>query len=106
MSEESEIEVFETPIFRKAFKKLPEPEKVTVEDEIDKIIKDPEIGDQKKGDLDYLRVHKFKLNNQPVLLGYSWQEERLHIYLLNLGPHENFYSAAKQRRKADLKVIS
>ena len=105
MSEESEIEVFETPTFRKAFKKLSEPEKILVEDEIDKIIDDPDIGDQKKGDLSHLRVHKFKMNDQLVLLGYSWKEDELRLYLLNIAPHENFYRDAKKRRKADLSII-
>lgn len=74
------IEVLESPTFRKGFKKLPDPEKVLVEDEIDKIVADPELGEQKKGDIAYLRVHKFKINNRLTLLGYSWKEERLHLF--------------------------
>ncbi len=102
---ENEIEVFETPTFRKAFKKLVESEKVLVEDEVDKIIADPDIGEQKKGDLSHLWVHKFSLNKKQVLLGYSWKETELKLYLLNMGPHENFYQSAKKRRKSDLKII-
>jgi len=105
MSGESEIEVFETPTFRKALKRLAEGEIVLIEDEIDKIITDPDIGEQKKGDLAHLWVHKFNMNNHRVLLGYSWQESELKLYLLNIGPHENFYQAAKKRRKADLKIM-
>ncbi len=99
------IEVFETPTFRKAFKKLPEAEKVLVEDEIDKIIADPDIGERKKGDISYLWVHKFKLNNQLALLGYSWKEERLQLYLMHLGAYENFYRDTKKRRSSDIKSI-
>ena len=105
MSEESVIEVFETPTFRKVFKKLSEPEKVLVEDEIDKIIDDPDIGDQKNGDLSHLWVHKFKMNDQLVLLGYSWKEAELQLYLINIAHHENFYRDAKKRRNADLIII-
>jgi len=105
MSGESGINVYEAPHFRKAFKKLAEAEKMRVEDEIDLIIESPDIGEQKKGDLSYLWVHKFKLNGQLALLGYSWKEAELAIYLLNLGTHEIFYSAAKKRRSADLKFI-
>jgi mRNA-degrading endonuclease RelE of RelBE toxin-antitoxin system len=105
MSEESEIEVYETPTFRKALKKLGEPDIEPVEDEIDKVIANPDLGEQKKGDLAHLWVHKFHLNNQQVLLGYSWKAARLELYLLNIGPHENFYQAAKKRRDADLKII-
>ncbi len=105
MSEANEIEVFETPTFRKVFKKLSEPEKLQVEGEIDKIIDNPDIGEQKKGDLSYLWVHKFKMNCQLVLLGYSWIEEKLQLYLMNISSHENFYKDAKKRRSADLKII-
>lgn len=104
MSEESGIEVFETPTFRKAFKKLADSEKILVEDEIEKIIDDPDIGEQKKGDLSHLWVHKFNMNNQQVLLGYSGKEVELELYLFNIGPHENFYRDARKRRMADLKI--
>lgn len=105
MSEENEIEVFKSTTFDKAFKRLTDAQCDLVEDEIDKIIEDPEIGEQKKGDLSHLWVHKFKMDGREVLLGYSWAEATLTIYLLNIGPHENFYREAKNRRKADLKII-
>lgn len=105
MSEGGEIDVFETPTFRKVFKKLAESDKVVVEDEIDKIIANPDLGEQKKGDLSHLWVHKFKLNGQLALLGYSWKADQLAIYLLNVGSHENFYREAKKRREADLKIM-
>lgn len=99
------IEVFETPTFKRVFKKLPEKEKCLVEDEIDKIIDDPFIGSQKKGDLSYLRIHKFKLSKQKVLLGYCYKEDKLHLYLMHLDSHENFYRDAKRRRSSDIDMI-
>ena len=106
MSEpQNEIEVFQSRLFEKQMKKLSVDELTQVEDQIDLIIEDPEIGERKKGDLAYLRVHKFKMNNQLVLLGYSWKDAELELYLLSVGPHENFYDALKERRKADLKLI-
>ena len=106
MSEpQNEIDVFQSNLFEKQLKKLSTSELAQVEDEIDIIIGNPEIGERKKGDLTYLRVHKFKMNNQLVLLGYSWKDAELELYLLSVGPHENFYDALKERRKADLKLI-
>ncbi|UTV30854.1 type II toxin-antitoxin system RelE/ParE family toxin [Photobacterium atrarenae] len=106
MSEEQkEIDVFETPRFAKALKKLSEQQLKVVEDEIDKIIADPELGVQKKGDLSHLWVHKFKLESQQILLGYSWVENQLKLYLLNIGSHENYYQEMKRNRKTDLKLI-
>ena len=77
------INVYESRRFEKALNKLPEIQLKIVEDEVDKIIENPEIGEIKKGDLSYLRVHKFKLNNQQVLLGYSWIEDKIEIHLLH-----------------------
>ncbi|NHB87113.1 type II toxin-antitoxin system RelE/ParE family toxin [Photorhabdus tasmaniensis] len=99
------IDVYETRRFSKALSKLSENLLTIVEDEIDRIIDNPEIGEQKKGDLSFLRVHKFQLNNQLTLLGYCWIEGKIELYLLNFGPHENFYQEQKRHRKADLKFI-
>lgn len=107
MSEENEsnIAVYETPTFTKAFKKLSDKSKDSVDEEINLIIRNPKIGEHKKGDLSHLWVHKFILNKKQVLLGYSWQEEQLELWLLNIGPHENFYDKAKNSRKSDLKSM-
>lgn len=101
----TEIEIYQSKRFEKALRKMSDEVLQYVEDEIDKIIDDPEIGIQKKGDLNYLWVHKFKVDSQQLLLGYSWKAQVLELYLLNIGPHENFYRDAKSRRSADLKLI-
>lgn len=107
MSEpQNETEVYQSTLFEKQLKKLSTSELTQVEDEIDRIIENPEIGERKKGDLSYLWVHKFKMDNQLVLLGYAWKDAELELYLLSVGPHENFYDTMKNRRKADLKLIS
>lgn len=107
MSEEkeNEIEVRQTRIFQKAYKRLSENQQDQVDDEIDKIIDNPDIGTRKKGDLSHMWVHKFKLDSAEVLLGYSWNKGALIITLMNVGSHENFYQEAKKRRSADLKAI-
>ncbi|WP_336239646.1 type II toxin-antitoxin system RelE/ParE family toxin [Enterobacter chuandaensis] len=103
---QSQIDVYQTRRFEKALDKLPESQQEEVEDEVDQIIANPEIGELKKGDLSHLRVHKFRLNGQLTLLGYTWIEDKLELYLLHVGSHENFYDRQKQHRKADLKLIS
>lgn len=102
---EPEIDVYQSRRFEKKFDSLNQQERNTVDEQIERIIEDPEIGEQKKGDLAFLRVHKFRLANQQYLLGYSWVEQKLELYMLSLGSHENFYDDQKQHRKADLKVI-
>ena len=100
-----EIDVYQARRFEKGLRKLPEHQLKTVEDEIDNIIENPEIGELKKGDLSHLRVHKFKINNEQVLLGYSWLESKIEIYLLYLGSHEKFYKKMKEQRKIEVKFI-
>lgn len=101
----SNIEIYQTRRFEKALSRLSVSLLKIVEDEIDRIIENPDTGKKKKGDLSFLRVHKFKLSNQSVLLGYSWTEEKLELYLLSPGPHENFYDEQKKNRKSDLKLM-
>lgn len=105
-NEKSQIEVYQTRRFEKALDKLPESLQEEVEDEVDRIIANPGIGERKKGDLCYLQIHKFRLNGQLTLLGYTWVEDKLELYLLSVGSHENFYDEQKQHRKTDLKLIS
>jgi len=100
-----EVEVYQTSRFEKAFNRLTEQDKEGVDEEIDRIIANPDIGERKKGDLSYLWVHKFYLGKQQYLLGYSWVNLKLEIYLLSLGTHENYYDEQKRHRKGDLKLI-
>lgn len=83
--------------FKKTVKKLPKQHKVILDEEIRKLAFNPELGERKKGDLDFLRVHKFKLSNQEVLLGYMYEDDEIILTLLKLGVHENFYRDIKKQ---------
>ena len=63
----------------------------TLDDEVKKILADPLIGHEKTGALKGVRVHKFKLGPQELLLAYQFNERRNVIELLDLGSHENYY---------------
>ena len=83
-----EISVSQMPAFKKVFKKLHKNQKEEVKKAIKQIIKNPELGIGKKGDLSGVYVYKFKITDQEYLLAYEWvPEERV---LLALGVHENF----------------
>ena len=60
------------------------------------LIENPLLGEQKKGDLVFLRVYKFKMVNQLTLLGYSYEEGTVILELIALGVHENFYRDLKK----------
>jgi hypothetical protein len=59
-------------------------------------VKNPLLGERKKGDLAFLRVYKFNMTNQLTLLGYSYQEGSLVLELMAIGSHENFYRDLKR----------
>jgi ParE-like toxin of type II bacterial toxin-antitoxin system len=67
-----------------------------VDDAVEKVQHNPEIGEQKIGDLAELRVFKFRSNGQLYLLGYTLDESISLIYLESVGSHENFYRDLKQ----------
>lgn len=104
-AENKEIDVYQTRTFEKALNKLDDPIRDLVDDQIDLIIDNPEMGTLKKGDLSHVRVLKFKINGEQTLLGYNWNEGTITLTLLSIGPHENFYRNMKKRRNADLKVL-
>lgn len=83
------------PAFRRSYKKLTATQKLKVDEAIHEIIRDPRMGEEKKGDLAGVFVYKFKVNHQLMLLAYEWNiHERL---LLMLGVHENFYRDLKKQ---------
>ena len=85
-----------TNAFKKSAKKLMRNQIEIVEDAIDAIAKDPEIGELKKGDLAGIRVYKFYIHKQLMLLAYQCSEK--DIVLLSLSTHENFYRDLKKQR--------
>lgn len=93
----SEIKVMQMPLFKRAYKKLHTNQIKLIDDAIREIIKNPKIGEEKKGDLAGIFVHKFKIQHKEILLAYEWiPKERT---LLALGVHENFYRDLKKNRK-------
>jgi len=90
----SDVIISQMPAFKKSYKKLHRAHKNIVNDAIKLVVSDPEVGEQKKGDLAGVYIYKFKINKQEVLLAYEWDPgERV---LVALGMHENFYRDLKR----------
>ena len=89
--------VLQTPSFRKAVKKLHENQKQELDKAVATLMRDPLLGDQKKGDLLFLRVNNFNMINQLYLLGYSYEQDSVVLELLAPGLHENFYRDFKKK---------
>jgi len=89
-------EVVQTRRFGRQYKKLQDNVAVDVDNAVAEIAGNPEKGEQKKGDLSELRVHKFHSHGQLYLLGYTVDGEVRLIYLEAVGTHENFYRDLKK----------
>jgi len=93
----SDKKVFNSPLFGRKVKKLSKKEKERLDEEIRKILANPSIGEEKKGDLRGVRVHKFKINKKQILLAY--QDSAKEFLLLTFGSHENYYRDLKNYLK-------
>ena len=89
--------VVQTPTFKKAVKKLKTNQKKELDKAVKELMAKPALGEQKKGDLAFLRVYKFQMSKQLTLLGYSFDDGTLTLELIALGSHENFYRDIKRR---------
>ncbi|MDB1123801.1 type II toxin-antitoxin system RelE/ParE family toxin [Vibrio algarum] len=87
--------ILQTPTFKKAVKKLHKNQKKDLDIAIRTLMDEPLIGEQKKGDLVFLRVYKFKMVKQLTLLGYSYEDGTVTLELIAFGSHENFYRDIK-----------
>jgi len=82
--------------FKRGYKRLHENQLVAVNEAIEKILANPGIGEQKKGDLARFRAYKFPVMDQMYLLAYVWDEAENSLTLCAFGPHENFYRSLKK----------
>ena len=85
--------VQQTNTFRRSVKKLHKNEKSKLDKVVRKIVEQPDIGQQKKGDLRAVCVYKYKQFEKQILLAYTVNDDVLT--LLAFGSHENFYRDLK-----------
>ena len=91
------MRVYQSSSFAKTVKNFEKNQKLELDSEIKKIIQDPSIGSEKKGDLRGVFVHKFKIQSTLYLLSYRMLSE--DIELIMIGPHENYYRDLKSYLK-------
>ena len=72
-------------------------EKDLLDQEIRNIADNPSIGEEKKGDLKGIFVHKFKIKTAEYLLAYRMVERDMELIMI--GPHENYYRDLKKYLK-------
>ena len=82
------------PSLKRKIKKLHSNAKLELDGALTALIKNPQLGYCKKGDLAGIYVYKFRMVNQLTLIAYSMVDDS--IIFLSLGSHENFYRDLKQ----------
>ena len=90
------MKVLQTNTFGRKVKRLHHTEKKKLDTAIKLILKDPFLGEVKKSDLAGIRVYKFKIQYQLMLLGYIFNSKKKTITLLAFASHENFYRDLKR----------
>ncbi|GAB6053745.1 hypothetical protein JCM17960_25650 [Magnetospira thiophila] len=88
--------IVQTPTFIRSVKRLHKQQKQDLDRAVRAVAGDPTMGETKIGDLAGVRVHKFKMNRQQMLLAYEVFGAEPEIKLLALGSHENFYRDLKR----------
>ncbi|MBI4687446.1 MAG: type II toxin-antitoxin system RelE/ParE family toxin [Nitrospirae bacterium] len=91
------MKIFQSRIFENKIKKFPKQEKGILDVEIKKIIDNPSAGEEKKGDLRGVYIHKFKIKTIQYLLSYRMINDGLELIMI--GPHENYYRDLKSYLK-------
>ena len=87
------MNIYQSKSFGNRVKKFNKSQKSALDIEIKKIIANPDIGTEKKGNLKGVFIHKFKIKASQYLLSYRHVSDG--IALITIGPHENYYRSLK-----------
>ncbi len=82
------MKVLQSASFKKRVRRFHKQDKRTLDRQIRKM-KDPTMGQEKRGDLKGVFVHKFKIHATQYLLSYRFVGGDLELIMI--GPHENYY---------------
>ena len=91
------MKILQSRTFERKVKKFNQQEKKALDKQVKKIAENPSIGDEKRGDLRGVFVHKFKIKTTQYLLSYRFVGDNLELIMI--GPHENYYRDLKSRLK-------
>ena len=95
------MRVYQSRSFEKKVKKFSKQEKKILDKEVNIIVDNPAIGEGKRGDLEQVFIHKFKIKTVEHLLAYRIVDENLELIMLGL--HENYYRDLKKYVKKNKK---
>jgi mRNA interferase RelE/StbE len=87
------MKIYQSRLFEKKVRKMTKAEKDALDREVRNIAENPNIGEEKKGDLKGVFVYKFKLKTNLYLLAY--RKTGADLELVMIGSHENYYRDLK-----------
>lgn len=90
----------QSPRFSRLYKKLGKRQLAALHDAMDMVLKNPQDGQQKVGDLSDFFVFKYKMGSEQWLLGYTINSSKRIITWHAVGHHQNFYRDVKRNKKA------
>ncbi len=90
------MKIYQSRSFERKVKRFFKKEINMLDQEIRKISENPLIGEEKKGDLRGVYIHKFKTIQ--YLLSYRIINDDLELIMI--GPHENYYRDLKNYLKS------
>ena len=91
------MKILQSRSFERKVKKFTKAQKNKLDGEIHRIIDNPSIGSEKRGELRGVFVHKFKIHILKYLLAYRFNKK--NIELIMIGPHKNYYRDLKSYLK-------
>ena len=92
------MKIYQSRSFEKKIRRFSKKDKSVLDGEVKKIVNNPSIGEEKKGDLKGVFVHKFKLSTTQQLLAYRFVDAET-LELIKIGPHGNYYRDLKSYLK-------
>ena len=84
------MRIIQSRTFEKRVRRFRKQEKKVLDQQVRKIAKNPRIGQEKRGELRGVFVHKFKIHATQYLLSYRMVNSDT-LELIMIGPHENYY---------------
>jgi len=92
------MKIYQSRFFENKLKKFSKREKVRLDEEVKRIVENPFVGAEKKGDIRGVHIHKFKIKTIQYLLSCRMMNNGLELIMI--GPHENYYRDLKSYLKS------
>jgi len=92
------MKVIQSRSFEKKVKRFRKQDKKILDKQTQRILDNPAIGQEEKGDLRGVFIHKFKIQTIQYVLSYRFVGDALELIMI--GAHENYYKDLKTYLKS------